>query len=373
MRSISLVIFLVAVVVAGCSGQKTFQPSATSSGVSAPTSNESIKSSQLPAVKNTTLACPVGAIIGKVNKWSRPGSHPYVGTAGYAISLFTVPKSVKRAWKKLIREKRSTKVKLKPGDRFCSMVYSARGFHHKWDNVEVSGDWTTTGEKPAGSDVYSVKEDGFIYELVNPHICNNWSYRVRRELVSSTPPLALKKTSSDSPFKLVVRVLDLDTAPAGFRKRFDEINSLESDATYPFEDGSVSRDLGSEITKLIDGGKGPLKYVKEGRCFKARLLLPGQKWGEPQEICGDHGILYWSKTVSQNTAMESNSQFGIELLSPPKGCQIRYPRKNQQGQHLIDTRLNDGGLASELAISAAKKGNPGFNLNTFAMKCGNGI
>jgi len=356
--------------VAGCSAERDINiltnPTA-STDTSSPT--DTVRTTAIVPASvsvSSTLACPSETVAGRVNKWGRPGANAYTGSVGYAVSLFQVPGSVKDAWRKLVKEKKPALVDLKPGDRFCSMLYSARGYHHVWNNVEVSGDWTTNGTKPAGSDVYSVEENGFMYELVRPHVCDNWSYRVRRVVASST----LKKSPPDSSFKLVVRVLDFDTAPKGFKERFDEINSQESNKTYPFEDGSVSRDLGSEISKLIADGDGPLKYLKEGRCFKARLLLPGQEWGKPQEICGDRSILYWSKTVSRNAAMEPNSQFGIEFLSSPKGCQIRYPRKNQLGQYLIDTRLNDGGRLSELAVSASKNGNPGFNLNTFAMQCG---
>ena len=188
------------------------------------------------------LACSPEVLSGRVNKWIRPGANAYTGTLELALVYFSgVPDSVKAKLLRLVKENPPKRVSLKAGDRFCEMAYSARNYHHIWKNVMVAGDWTTSGEVPSGADVYSVTEDGLVYELIRPDVCANWAYRIlRKTSVESAIPavpssaIAEEGGSSDS-FKLRVRFWAWESITPGLQGKIRTVNSTESDSTYQFE------------------------------------------------------------------------------------------------------------------------------------------
>ncbi len=310
-----------------------------------------------------TLSCAPKTVSGRVNKWVRPGANAYTGTLALALHFFKgVPSSVKTEWLRLEKEGNPKRINLKPGDRFCEMVYSAKGYHHVWQNVEVSGDWTTSGDTPSGADVYSVTEGGLIYELIRPDVCANWAYRILREASTesavpvSTSAVAEVESVSDS-YTLRARFWKWESIPSDLQKKILEVNAREGDITYPFEMGAVSRDLGSMLFQSwMDGEAMTIE-----RCITADVELPDSSSSRvPIKACpGDHpeypDLVYWETNLSRVEVSSPEAQFGV-IPEAPDGCAIVYPRENQQGERLLDTRPGEL-RESELA------GDSGMNLN----------
>ncbi len=321
------------------------------------------------SLRDRRLVCPVETTSGRINKWTRPGANAYTGSVGYALTLFDVPESVKDKWRKLIKEKNFTEMKLKTGDRFCSMIYSARGYHHKWNNVEVAGDWTTSGEVSSGATVYSVVEGGLIYKLIKPEVCKNWSYSIYEipstSLLPSLPSVRSEVGTKD-PYAIVVRFWDEKSIPENLMKKVLEVNSQESNLTYPFKDGAVSRDLDKELYSSFK--RKEATTIK--RCISAKVFLPKDFGTGTFRSCpGEHSdyprLVYLELKLDRDMVLSKDAQFAV-VPEAPLGCKVVYPRfqKNGGGYYLSSR-------PGELRASAMK-GSPGMNFNTIISCSQNG-
>jgi len=381
--------------------------------------------------------CPEEITAGRKNKWVRPGAHPYSGTPSLAVHYFKVPDEVKKLWREALKEGSPVETVLQPGDRFCEMFYTRsageKDFHHIWRNVEVAGDWTTDGSKPSGASVYSVEFGELTYELVEPAVCSNWSWRMTKKSVALAPeivpapapepsvaePAPVKKTgpaptkpvvtaaplpkpaptkptaeaaapskpapSSQpaprprlakesptepvvvevasapekprDPYEVLVRFWEWSTIPKPLQDRIKAVNRNESDATYPFEDGAVSRDLDKD---LFESWKNKQARTV-GKCVFARAHLPGDLGRETIKACpGDHADypkeVYWKRHIERAIALDDNAQFAVVPVAQPS-CSVVYPRVDpDRREHYLSSR------PGELRESA-ESGSPGMNFN----------
>ncbi len=364
---VNKIVFTVGILlaVAGCSGYGGLSQKSRQVSVDAQVQKSDVKKQPVTASVSSPksfrgrLVCPVGTTSGRVNKWSRPGANAYTGSVGYALTLFDVPKSVKKAWRKLIKEGVFTEINLKNGDRFCSMVYSARGYHHKWNNVEVAGDWTASGKETSGATVYSVVQGNLVYKLIRPEVCKNWSYSIRE--IPSTPllssPSVQAEVSLKDPYEIVVRFWDERSIPESLMERIREVNSQESDLTYPFKSGSVSRDLDKELYTSFK--RGQATTIK--RCISAKVFLPEDFGiGTFRSCPGEHSdyprLVYLELKLDRDMVLSENAQFAV-VPEAPLGCRVVYPRFQEGRGNYLSSRLG------ELRASALK-GSHGMNFNT---------
>ena len=309
--------------------------------------------------------CAGNELSGRMNRWVRPGAHPYTGTLSYAISRMSgVPKSVKANWKQLVKSGKGTKTILRKGDRFCAMVYSARGYNHVWKNVQVAGDWTTSGKKPAGATVYSVSSGGMIWELVRPAVCDNWAYRIRLAKQTSASKRIAKKVvkqvaSTQKVFRVRVRVWDWDTIPQDLQKKIMAISAWESNKTYSMKWGAVSRDVGPLLMQYWR--RGEAKGLSHR--MKAYVHLTGVYDRFKVNIRPrSNGLTFWSRKVDRNAASKDMAVFAANILLR-KNCEIISPPFNRSiDQYWIDTRKGE-------LPEKAKDGAPAFNLNV-VVRCG---
>lgn len=335
------------------------------------------------------VVCPESIASGKENVWERPNAHPYTGGVE-GVKYFQIPNEVKKAFKEMVKNGSSTRVTLKKGDVFCGMLYSkvsdetGKEYHHEWKNVTI-GDWPSSGKYLVGANLYSMTYNGYVYELVKPDVCKNLAYRVlsvelsefgRTDVVApkklpspaasvtqrvaeaekeatEVPPTA---TISDnnvyrqcdkndkSLLCLRVRFWDWSSIPSELQKEIQRVNANESDLTYPFKDGAVSRDLNDKLIESFK--KGAATTI--GRCITAEVKMPGSERQQVQACPGDHSkypkLVFWEAAVDRELMRASSARFEVVPIAP-EGCSIVYPRFDEgRGERLLSSR--DGEVAS---------------------------
>lgn len=320
--------------------------------------------------------CPEAIKGERQRNWKRPGGNAFAGTIADGVHYLSVPTEVKRLWNEELTAKPLTTRTLREGERFCQMMYSTRKdgvLHHVLPNVK-NGSWVNDKDAKNGARVVSVTYDGYDWELVIPDICNNVSYVARKTTASSVTPVPKVEGEKVSPapvatsnkldpyYKLRVRPWLWESFPPDLQKRIREINEGESDATYAFDKGAISRDLNSSLISLWKQGKA--STVRIPVTFEVKY--PGSvKWEGVTAKPGDHPkhpeLVYWEKKIQRAKALKTSSQFAVRL-EDQGGCRVLYPR-SYKGTRLLDTRLASRLVDSSELSQSAERNRPGMNLN----------
>ncbi len=138
----------------------------------------------------------------------------------------------------------------------------------------------------------------------------------------------------------------------------------ESNQTYPFDPGAVSRNLGGEMIEEWRVGKARTVSTP----LTGRALVPGMEgWQNFAAVQGQNPSnpkeIYMEWKFSRTAILAlANPVFRVELQNIPTSCQLIYWRTGY-----LDTRGNSAG--ENEVMRSVQSGSPGFNLN-FALACG---
>lgn len=157
------------------------------------------------------------------------------------------------------------------------------------------------------------------------------------------------------------RFWEWDSFSPGLKKRINQITTEESRATYAFEEGAVSRDLGG--TMMREWQQGTATTIV--RCVTGSATFPGG--GFRFEACPGDNVQYPHLTYMEVRVPRSqvlnhpDPQLAVSV-DVPKGCAPAYHVR-------LTTRKNVDGV-NELHADL-QTGSEGMNLN-FILNCPGG-
>ncbi len=166
-------------------------------------------------------------------------------------------------------------------------------------------------------------------------------------------------SAAEKSYDIRVRLWEWDSIPEGLQNKIMQMNKDEG-----FNDKTaVSRNLGASLVKSWDRGKATTVNQK----ISFSVMYPGSGgWKSVSAEPGEHKaypkLVYWEKKILRRVASAPASKFRVLMDTHGQKCSVLYPRENQAGRRLLDTRLNFAGSVSELAKDA-RRGSEGFNLN----------
>lgn len=288
----------------------------------------------------------------KKSVWESPGAHPYGGSSEYALHVLSkkcgVPDTVHQKWSALISEGNPSVEQLIPGTKFSGMMWSSKpDVHRLWSNV-VMGDWNESYDRNA--DVYRVLHEGRVWVLVRPHICDNWAFYSTSSNDSNSSTDVEEEVSDEGPFNLYVQFLEKDSIPQRVLLQMEEIMPQESDETWAFANGSVSRNLGNSLRDSMN--KSVVKGID--RMVSAEITHLESEWQQKTINPSTRfpGRTYWYQEIPRVSAKASGSWYGVRNIQA-EGCVVFYPSKNMHGE--LHTLVNPKkGALSELAQSASR-------------------
>lgn len=116
--------------------------------------------------------------------WTNPGANPFTADRDIAraINMFSVPADVKSKWIEAVQNEEPIGYGIKKGDVFQEMIFGnyiiSKNVHAAWDDASHF--------EPA--DMYSVDgEDGKVYVLYRPEICDNWAWTIGEKVEEIIP------------------------------------------------------------------------------------------------------------------------------------------------------------------------------------------
>lgn len=188
-----------------------------------------VPSSPAPAPVSVALVdigngtfCPIDVAKGRTNQWGSVGRHPYTGSPAAAIATFSeVPEAVRDGWLRQVQADWGVHGVMELGDAVCSMLYTVKGKHRRWDKVQAA--WRDndpqTGQPRTQLTLlkFVVPYANFDWVLIVPPVvdggCDNWSYSVVARGAgeasfrqASAPPVRPQARSTPQPQKPAVAI-----------------------------------------------------------------------------------------------------------------------------------------------------------------------